>query len=293
VIVYAPTIKTVESTVDALEEKGIQAIPYHGQMQAGERRKNQEQWMADEVRVLVGTIAFGLGINKANVRAVVHLSLPKSTEQYYQEAGRAGRDGEPADCALLWRKKDVGLLAHFIGQVEDPEEKERAWRRYHKIREFAESKACRHRQICMHFGETPRWESCKACDVCGCDMEWLTSAGEAARPGKRKTNSKMVVAGVGMDPALREYLREWRSAVAREDGVPAYVVLHDAALDELCRIQPRTMDEVRSVHGFGERKTEMYGPAILFALKNFRDGARAAAPEKKGRNLSRRAAAHD
>ena len=83
--------------------------------------------MADEVRVLVGTIAFGLGINKATVRAVVHLALPKSIEQYYQEAGRAGRDGLPADCLLLWQPRDSGLHAHFIGQIADAAEKERSW----------------------------------------------------------------------------------------------------------------------------------------------------------------------
>jgi len=119
--------------------------------------------MSDEVRVLVGTIAFGLGINKASVRAVIHLSLPKSIEQYYQEAGRAGRDGEPADCILLWQKRDTALLAHFINEITDPAETQRAWERYRSICKFAETAHCRNRQICLHFGETPKWSSCGAC----------------------------------------------------------------------------------------------------------------------------------
>src|ERR1700692_1904375 len=126
IIIYAPTITRVEETAAFLKHSGIAAIGYHAKMDNATRRKNQESWMSDEVRVLVGTIAFGLGINKAAVRAVIHLSLPKSIEQYYQEAGRAGRDGLASDCALLWQKKDAGLLAHFIDAISDPDEKQRA-----------------------------------------------------------------------------------------------------------------------------------------------------------------------
>ena len=297
VIVYAPTIARVEGTVDFLEEQGIPAIAYHGKMDARTRRRNQERWMSDEVRVLVGTIAFGLGINKAAVRAVIHLSLPKSIEQYYQEAGRAGRDGLPADCLLLWQKRDAGLLAHFVEQITDPAEKQRAWQRYRAIRRFAESKSCRHRQICSHFGENPKWASCGACDVCVSEPEWLSKPADVERPKRRRSASlaagpvrprrpeseeKGVAADV--DPELREYLREWRRATAKQQGVPAYVVMHDSSLEELCRIRPGSLSELLRVSGFGERKAELYGQQILDALGQFRNGARATVvPEKKPR----------
>jgi ATP-dependent DNA helicase RecQ len=288
VIVYSPTINKVEETVDFLEDQSIPAVGYHAKMDSGDRRRNQERWMSDEVRVLVGTIAFGLGINKATVRAVVHLALPKSVEQFYQEAGRAGRDGNPADCILLWRKQDAGLLGYFANQILDSAERDRAWQRYHTIRAFAESGKCRHRQICTHFGETPKWTSCGACDVCGAAPGWLTEvvtpatvrrawAGEGF--GGIRAPASSVDEG---DVALREYMREWRRITAKEHGVPAYVVLHDTSLDEICRKQPSSIAQLLNVTGIGERKADMYGPAILGVLRQYREGARAAAiPEKK------------
>src|SRR5580692_8051837 len=191
VIVYAPTIAQVEETVDYLAERRVAAIPYHGQMENRLRRRNQERWMNDEVRVLVGTIAFGLGINKPAVRAVIHTSMPKSIEQYYQEAGRAGRDGLPSDCVMLWQPKDAGLLAFFIDQLNDPAEKQRAWQRYHSIRQFVESAQCRHLQICAHFGQTPKWERCEMCDVCGNSPVWLSASDQEAAPVKRREPKKL------------------------------------------------------------------------------------------------------
>jgi ATP-dependent DNA helicase RecQ len=283
VIVYSPTISRVEETVDFLENQGIPAVPYHAKMQGDERRRNQERWMSDEVRVLVGTIAFGLGINKASVRAVIHLALPKSVEQFYQEAGRAGRDGNPADCILLWRKQDAGLLGFFANQILDAAERDRAWQRYHVIRAFAESGRCRHRQICTHFGETPKWESCAACDVCGSAPEWLTAKVSKVRPvfvarGSGRTGSSP---SAPADTDLREYLREWRRGMAKEQGVPAFVVLHDTSLHEICRQNPSSIAELLNITGIGERKAHTYGQEILAALRNYREGARAAAPAPK------------
>lgn len=244
--------------------------------------------MSDEVRVLVGTIAFGLGINKATVRAVIHLALPKSIEQYYQEAGRAGRDGDPADCVLLWRKQDAGLLGYFANQILDAAERDRAWQRYHKIRAFAESGECRHKQICTHFGEIPKWNSCGACDVCAAMPEWFTLAESRAAvrrsasgvPASRKAIAQSSEAQ--LDPDLLEYMREWRRTVAKEQGVPAFVVLHDSSLYEICRVLPASLAQLCTITGIGERKAATYGQRVLAALQEYREGARATAlPIKK------------
>ena len=308
VIVYAPTVASVDQTVDFFAERRIAAVPYHGQMESAARRRNQERWMNDEVRVLVGTIAFGLGINKPAVRAVIHTSLPKSIEQYYQEAGRAGRDGLPADCLLLWQPKDTGLLAYFIGLLNDRDEKERAWQRYHAVRRFAESGTCRHLQICTHFGQTPKWQRCEMCDACGNLPEWLKVPAEETlavkkkrRPGRTDDRFLSSVSpatqpdvpvprqetGAGMprppapsaDRDLVDFFKQWRRQTAQAAAVPAYVVLSDAALEDLCRKQPSNLRELLGVTGIGERKAELYGRQIFAAFEAFGKGTRAARRE--------------
>jgi ATP-dependent DNA helicase RecQ len=270
VILYAPTVKSVDETVAVLSRRGLPVTGYHGQMDTGRRQQNQEAFMSGEKRILVGTIAFGLGINKADVRAVIHLSLPKSVEQYYQEAGRAGRDGLEADCVLLWQKRDAGLLAHFIQQLEDAGERERSWKRYHAMRRFVEGAQCRHRQICLHFGETPVWERCDACDVCGVELDWLTPENltpetpQAAVSRKRvDTVARVAVEQSPVNPALAAALRGWRRNLAKELAVPAYVILHDSTLDDIASRAPRSIGALCEISGIGEKKAERFGAGIL------------------------------
>jgi ATP-dependent DNA helicase RecQ len=187
---------------------------------------------------------------------------------------------------LLWQKKDAGLLGFFANQITDGAERERAWERYRIIREFVESQRCRHRQICTHFGEIPKWEKCDACDVCGSAAEWMVKSPaviEVRTAGRKRLTLQPVAAPAAGAEAeeLREYLREWRRAMAKEKNVPAYIVLHDSSLEEICRRKPKFFAELLEIPGIGERKAEIYGQPILEALERFRHGTRAGGAERK------------
>jgi len=286
VIVYSPTVARVGEMIDLLGERGIAAVGYHGQMDAVTRRTNQEKWMNEEAPVLVGTIAFGLGINKPNVRAVVRLGLPDSIEQLYQETGRAGRDGRPAHCYLFWEKRDNGLRAHFINQISDPEERERAWSRYHRMQEFVKGSRCRQRQICEYFGENVKWEKCGICDACSGFPAWMSSANSRGIGKDRAPCNLYTVTdkttfqrdpNITVNEELREFLREWRRVTAREKMIAAFIVLHDTVLDELCARKPQNMQELRQISGMGEKKCQMYGKEILGLFPRFEKGERASA----------------
>ncbi|MBM3422226.1 MAG: DNA helicase RecQ [Chlorobi bacterium] len=165
-IIYRTSRKSVSDTAAMLRSKGFRALPYHAGLGDEERIRNQEAFIRDEVDVIVATIAFGMGIDKSNIRFVVHADLPKSMENYYQETGRAGRDGEPARCILLFSHGDIPKVRFFIDSVADEAEHARALAAFSKVVSFASSSVCRRRSLLDYFGETYPEENCGNCDVC-------------------------------------------------------------------------------------------------------------------------------
>ncbi len=165
-IIYCASRATTERVAEALAGRGFSARPYHAGLEADERTRNQELFLRDDVRIICATIAFGMGINKPNVRWVVHHDLPKNIEGYYQETGRAGRDGLPADCLLLFSAGDIAKQTHFLDEITDEHEQQVARTQLRQMVHYAETSGCRRVELLSYFGESFSVNACAACDNC-------------------------------------------------------------------------------------------------------------------------------
>jgi ATP-dependent DNA helicase RecQ len=360
-IVYCLSRKKVEETALWLQTQGVDALPYHAGLDAETRREHQRRFVRDESVVMVATIAFGMGIDKPDVRFVAHLDLPKSLEAYYQETGRAGRDGEPAEAWMTYGLNDVVIHRQRIDESVAPEEQKRIERqKLDAMLAYCEAAGCRRTVLLNYFGEAR--DACGNCDTCqtppelwdgtvaaqkfmsaalrtgqrfgaahlidvlrgkatekvgqfghdqlqtfgvGADQDeatWRSVARQllaggllyadaqhygalkltdAARPVlknettlmlRRQVIAKKKVAKLkhaepadlpAADASLFDRLRHWRGQTAREQGVPAYVILHDRTLQELAARRPQTPDELLAITGIGEAKVDRYGAALL------------------------------
>ena len=165
-IVYCATRAAVDRLAESLTERGFPAVPYHAGLTNVERATNQELFIRDETRIVCATIAFGMGINKPNVRWVIHHDLPKNIEGYYQETGRAGRDGLPADCLLLFSAGDAAKQTHFIDEMTDDHEQRIAREQLRLMMHYADCPSCRRRELLNYFAEDYAVPNCASCDNC-------------------------------------------------------------------------------------------------------------------------------
>ncbi len=178
-IIYRTSRKSVNDTSAMLQARGFRALPYHAGLSDGDRKRNQEAFIRDETDVIVATIAFGMGIDKSNIRFVIHADLPKSIENYYQETGRAGRDGEPAHCTLLFAQGDIPKVRFFIDSMLDETERSRALAALTRVTSFASTSVCRRITLLNYFGETYPHENCGSCDICTGTREVVDCTREA------------------------------------------------------------------------------------------------------------------
>jgi ATP-dependent DNA helicase RecQ len=366
-IVYCLSRTKTEETAAWLAAHGIEALPYHAGMDAGARAAHQDRFTNEDGVVMVATIAFGMGIDKPDARFVAHLDLPKTIEAYYQETGRAGRDGKPAEAWMSYGLADIVQQRRMIDEsVAEDAFKRASVRKLDALVGLAETAGCRRVQMLAYFGEASK--PCGNCDNCmnpprvwdgtvaaqqalscvyrtgqrfgaghvidvllGRDTERVSQLGhdrlstfgiggtlderqwravfrqlvalghlwadgeafgalkltqsarqvlksetsvmlreQAARPARVKRGKKTAREASGAaapDSALLRALRAWRLGIAREHGVPAFVVFHDGTLETIAALRPGTREALRGVSGVGEKKLERYGEALLEVVR--------------------------
>jgi ATP-dependent DNA helicase RecQ len=264
-IVYCLSRKSTEATADYLRDNGIRAVAYHAGLDATDRAASQDAFRCDDVDVVVATVAFGMGVDKPNVRYVIHRDMPRSVEGYYQEIGRAGRDGHPSDCVVFYSWADVMSFDRF----DDDAPKEIADKNRAQSRElFAllDGSQCRHQALVRYLGDA--MEPCgSSCDQCA-QLNPLAAAANVRKGTAQKSPLRKREADAPYESALFLELRSLRKKLADQRKVPAYLVFSDATLFAMAEERPLTLDAMLCISGVGPKKLAEYGEAFLGVLRN-------------------------
>ena len=272
-IIYCATKKNVDKLYTLLNEQGISAGRYHAGLSNDERKQNQEDFTYDRIRVMVATNAFGMGIDKSNVRYVLHYNMPQSLEYYYQEAGRAGRDGEEAECVLFFSKQDI-MINKFLLQnkasagdvASDMQKTANDRRKLQQMINYCETDKCLREFILSYFGDTTPC-ICNKCSNCVVveDEEEETYV----ETGKKRKKAAQLAGLNELGAALFEKLRSVRTELAAEKSVPPYIICSDKTLKDICAKLPRDKEQLADVYGMGEQKIQNYGEAFVTAVNSF------------------------
>jgi RecQ family ATP-dependent DNA helicase len=274
-IVYCGTRRDTDDVAETLRRGGRRALPYHAGMEPEDRTAAQQRFMTGEADVIVATNAFGMGIDKADVRAVWHWAIPTSVEAYYQEAGRAGRDGAPARAVLLAMRSDLGRLVRFNQQRAEAEQaiaRRRGWQAYRAVEAFSFGQRCRRRALLDHFGDrSPGAPEGRCCDVCE-PAGWLPKPDEITirrTPQTRRAAPRSTAPApdpADVDAALLEALKAWRRQAAGEK--PAFTVAHDSTLTAIAATRPASAESLAGIRGVGPAFLERHGDAVLGLIES-------------------------
>lgn len=272
-IIYCATKKNVDKLYTLLNEQGISAGRYHAGLSNDERKQNQEDFTYDRIRVMVATNAFGMGIDKSNVRYVLHYNMPQSLEYYYQEAGRAGRDGEEAECVLFFSKQDI-MINKFLLQnkasagdvASDMQKTANDQRKLQQMINYCETDKCLREFILSYFGDTTPC-ICNKCSNCVVVEEEEEET--YVETGKKRKKAAQLAGLNELGVALFEKLRSVRTELAAEKSVPPYIICSDKTLKDMCAKLPRDKEQLADVYGMGEQKIQNYGEAFVTAVNSF------------------------
>ncbi len=273
-IIYCATKKNVDSVCELLLQHGILAGRYHAGLSLEERKESQDDFTYDRIRVMVATNAFGMGIDKSNVRYVLHYNMPQSLEYYYQEAGRAGRDGEEAECVLFFSKQDIMINKRLLDYkateggytAGDPAVRANEQRKLNQMIHYCETDECLRQYILNYFGDHSPCicEKCSNCVVTEDEAEEnYIETGRA----KKKTAELADLTEEGQE--LFEKLRKCRSELAAKQGVPPFIICSDKTLKDMCARCPADKTQMADVYGMGAQKIASYGNNFTEIIRKF------------------------
>lgn len=270
VLIYCGTRKITEELAAFLQKEIDKVGFYHAGLSTSQRTQVQEAYVGGDLRILVATNAFGMGIDQPDVRLVVHFQLPANIDSLYQEMGRAGRDGKPSTCLMLYSKKDKGLQSFFIqNSTATKPIKDSRWRNLDALVSYSEAGECRHAEILTYYKDSQRLKSCGHCDVCDEKsdrriLKVVTSSIVKVKTKKAKTMNSDLLNPT--EEARFQVLRHWRKTKATELDIPAFVVFSDKTLRDLAQKNPQSLDDLKDIYGIGDAKIEKFGWDLLAEL---------------------------